>query len=153
LADLWYMKDMGFGRGSDIDEGDVSAALDYLSSAGLIELYTKNGERYGFVVGWFDRPDILKRGRGTSPMRRWRKSCLKRDKHTCQECGRAGGELHVHHKASFRKHKELRVVIENGITLCVGCHRHIHSAEGKALRERLKQEQRGKEAMADAPMG
>jgi len=64
--------------------------------------------------------------------RRWRKQVFERDGYTCQLCGQHGGELETHHKKSFINYKELRISIDNGITLCKECHKNV---------ERLKREE------------
>ena len=56
----------------------------------------------------------------------WRKQVFERDKYTCQSCGKRGGELNAHHIKPYAKYKELRTEINNGITLCLECHRAIH---------------------------
>jgi len=58
--------------------------------------------------------------------KQWRKDVLKRDKYICQECGQVGGKLQAHHIKSFSKYPEFRLVIDNGITLCISCHKKIH---------------------------
>jgi len=65
--------------------------------------------------------------RMSSPYRQWRKRVFERDNYTCQSCGIVGFELHPHHIKEFAQYKELRLDIENGITLCYECHKRVHS--------------------------
>lgn len=58
----------------------------------------------------------------------WARAVLGRDKATCQHCGATGVEMHAHHIKSFAEHPELRWDIDNGITLCHGCHWAVHTA-------------------------
>jgi hypothetical protein len=66
----------------------------------------------------------------------WRTECFIRDNFTCQNCGKHGGRLQVHHKKSFElilKENNITTIeqaincpelwdIDNGITLCIHCH-------------------------------
>ena len=66
----------------------------------------------------------------------WRTECFIRDNYTCQECGKKGGRLQVHHKKSFElilKENKITTIeqaincpelwdTDNGITLCIPCH-------------------------------
>lgn len=57
----------------------------------------------------------------------WRKSVRERDDFTCQECGKRGGDINVHHRVSFASiltSGELEKLwdIDNGVTLCEPCH-------------------------------
>jgi len=61
----------------------------------------------------------------------WRKACLERDNFTCQVCGKHGGKLEVHHLYSFTEFPELRLAIDNGITLCKECHKKFHDMYGR----------------------
>ena len=60
----------------------------------------------------------------------WRRSCLERDNFTCQKTGQRGGKLVVHHINNFAEKKELRLAIDNGITLSVESHREFHRRYG-----------------------
>lgn len=52
----------------------------------------------------------------------WRMMVFGRDDFTCQDCGRRGSYLQAHHLFSFSKWKDLRLDIDNGVTLCKECH-------------------------------
>ncbi len=56
----------------------------------------------------------------------WRKAVFKRDDYTCQRCYIRGGKLHAHHIESWASHVDLRYSTDNGLTLCVPCHRIGH---------------------------
>lgn len=76
---------------------------------------------------------------GMFEYRQWRSDIFTRDNFTCQKCWRQGGELHAHHKKRFQviidQYKittmEQAAIcaelwdINNGITLCVDCHKGI----------------------------
>lgn len=64
--------------------------------------------------------------RGSYEYEKWRKNILKRDNYTCYYCG-SNKKLHVHHIQPFSMFPELRLIEENGITLCSKCHIQIHS--------------------------
>jgi len=69
--------------------------------------------------------------RKTLKDKRWRISVFERDKYICQNCGYdKGGCLVAHHLNSYDKHKKDRYDIDNGITLCVTCHKEFHSTYG-----------------------
>jgi len=58
----------------------------------------------------------------------WKKLVMERDSFTCQECGKIGHKLHIHHKAPYKLFPKLRWELYNGITVCQDCHKKIHSA-------------------------
>lgn len=60
----------------------------------------------------------------------WRKAVFERDNFTCIECGVKSGNgksvyLEADHIKPFAFYPELRLVIENGRTLCKPCHKKI----------------------------
>lgn len=73
--------------------------------------------------------------------RKWRHQIFERDNYTCCECYKIGGKLHPHHIKSFSKIlkdnniKTLKEAkncqelwdINNGITLCIDCHKLTQS--------------------------
>ncbi len=61
--------------------------------------------------------------RNNENYRAWRKAVYSRDKYTCQKCGAIKGvRYNAHHIKPFSLFPELRYAVDNGVTLCVGCH-------------------------------
>lgn len=58
--------------------------------------------------------------------RLWREAVFARDHWNCQNCGHHG-DMHAHHIKGFAKYPELRFAIDNGITLCIKCHKKLHT--------------------------
>ncbi len=56
----------------------------------------------------------------------WRKKVYMRDYFTCRMCGCKGKELNAHHVIPFSKDKNSRLLLKNGITVCIDCHKLIH---------------------------
>jgi len=63
-----------------------------------------------------------KKARNNIEYKDWRKEVFKRDDYTCQVCGARGGSLHAHHINNFADNPELRLDLDNGITICKDHH-------------------------------
>ena len=74
--------------------------------------------------------DERERGRNFPEYREWRRVVYERDDYTCQFCGVRGGSLVAHHLEANSANRQLRMVVENGVTLCEGCHRTFHLEYG-----------------------
>jgi 5-methylcytosine-specific restriction endonuclease McrA len=62
----------------------------------------------------------------------WAQAVKERDNFTCQACGRRGSiYLQSHHIVSWRGFPELRYNVENGVTLCLDCHKRFHRLYGR----------------------
>ena len=67
----------------------------------------------------------------------WRTAVFQRDDYTCQECKGKGYTLHADHIKPFAYFPELRLVIDNGRTLCADCHRKTFTY-GKKVKNYFK---------------
>lgn len=68
-----------------------------------------------------------KLSRATFEYQEWRNKVFERDNYICQRCGYDKGHIiEAHHIKPFKKFKELRYDVSNGITLCKYCHREVH---------------------------
>jgi hypothetical protein len=65
--------------------------------------------------------------------REWREKIYKRDDFTCQVCKERGGRIEPHHIKPWRKFKDERYDISNGITLCIHCHKLTTRNEEKLI--------------------
>lgn len=70
------------------------------------------------------------RVRYAKELNQWRRRVYARDGYQCQECGikpRKQGQLNAHHIKHWATHESLRFDINNGITVCIDCHKAIHA--------------------------
>jgi hypothetical protein len=73
--------------------------------------------------------DTMHALRNTPSYKIWRESVYARDDHTCQECGARSSSgnpvyLNAHHINPIKDNKNTLLIfdVDNGITLCEGCH-------------------------------
>lgn len=84
----------------------------------------KRGERGYWWKGGINKEN--NKIRNGIEIRLWREAVFARDNWTCQECSKRGETLNAHHIFSFKDYLKLRTSIENGITLCLKCHKKVH---------------------------
>jgi hypothetical protein len=71
-----------------------------------------------------------RREKGQDEHIQWRKQVFKRDNFTCQACYATKVVMNAHHIKPWVKFPHLRHDLDNGITLCIPCHKECH---GKVL--------------------
>jgi len=93
------------------------------------------------ISRWLNRHDIETRGRsealrvhygtdgigerrGLSAEKEWRRNVMDRDNHICQDCGNSA--KCAHHIVLWSESEEKRYDIDNGVSLCNGCHYKRH---------------------------
>lgn len=124
-----YCGDCSFIKGF-IDEKEYIENCLYWFGMPNVRIAVKDGEI--FVV-WgkkkFDWEKTNKEMRHSTEYSEWRNKVFKRDNYTCQICGQTGGDLNAHHKKSFKNYPKQRLNVNNGITLCIKCHKKVHKGE------------------------
>lgn len=99
----------------------------------------------GEIEVWTGRNKVAPWLRGNKEQRHspnnvcWRASVFERDDYTCQDCMARGGMLNAHHLKSFKKFPAFRYAIDNGVTLCMACHKKRHRLEGRLCQGQPRQ--------------
>ena len=77
--------------------------------------------------------------RSSAEYKIWKNAVFSKDNFTCQKTGIRGGDLVAHHIHNFADFPELRLAIDNGITLSKKAHRQFHEIYGfgKNTKEQL----------------
>jgi hypothetical protein len=60
----------------------------------------------------------------------WRKTVYERDNYTCQICGKRGERLNAHHLENYADNEDLRLVVDNGISIHESHHKLFHKLFG-----------------------
>jgi 5-methylcytosine-specific restriction endonuclease McrA len=79
---------------------------------------------HNYVNGCTDERNRLRR-----ELRQWSRDVLIRDSFNCVMCHTVGGRLNAHHIKRFSDYPELRLDINNGVTLCEICHKSVMKKE------------------------
>lgn len=93
----------------------------------------KRGEQSHFWKGGIT--PIHKKIRTSREYREWRESVFCRDNYTCVLCGKKGGNIQADHIKPFSLYPELRLMIDNGRTMCIDCHKSTETFGGKMNRK------------------
>jgi len=124
---------------------DIFKRLDYpknvlfittLSSTLLKDGYgLEHAKKVSFIdielnIGWQEViAQLTKRDRNTPEYRQWRYEVFERDKYICMECGETNVKLNAHHIVRWIDCEELRLEVDNGLTLCEPCHKKEHGGQ------------------------
>lgn len=73
--------------------------------------------------------------RGSAQYDKWRKDVFARDNYTCVWCGQRGGRLTADHIKQWSLYPALRFDLQNGRTMCRGCHTKTENFGGRATAE------------------
>lgn len=72
------------------------------------------------------------RDRTDAKAKAWRTAVFERDEYTCRKCGKKdGGRLNAHHLDGWHWCKEKRYDQENGVCMCIKCHKQFHKIYGQ----------------------
>lgn len=108
---------------------------DYLRYSGLCDIFKATIRNNEIFIAYRDQKypweKTDKDYRNCKSYQQWRNNIFERDNYTCQKCGKYGGELNAHHKKPFKQFPELRYELDNGITLCVKCHKEKRNGENR----------------------
>lgn len=74
--------------------------------------------------------DRIDRKRNSTKNQKWKNQVKKRDGNLCQICGTLNN-IHVHHLENYAANKNLRYILDNGITVCGKHHNLFHKLYGK----------------------
>lgn len=115
-------------------KSNLISSTEYLSLHGVAtpsaRAIVRDNEIYVAINEKFDWETTDKRMRFTADYERWRQNVFIRDNFTCSTCGMRGSTLNAHHKKSYKDHPEFRLDVDNGVTLCLDCHRKVHKRGG-----------------------
>lgn len=73
---------------------------------------------------------IIQKLRNSDEYKEWRKKVYLRDNYTCCKCNKRGVILNAHHVIGVYIKQDMIFDLNNGITLCKGCHKQFHKEYG-----------------------
>ena len=114
----------------------IMQSEEYRRKQSISKMGKKNGMygRYGNLNPAYNPNLTLEdriRGRNYYSYRKWRSKVYERDNYTCQCCGDSKGHnLQAHHMNCYSDFPTQRSDVNNGVTLCIKCHKLFHSMYG-----------------------
>lgn len=90
-------------------------------------LLGKKGPLHPTWKGGQHSPGAIARNDIALQLIQWRMDIYTRDNFTCQICGAKGVQLNAHHVLAFRSNPSERLKLDNGLAVCIPCHRALHS--------------------------
>ena len=121
-----YCGDCAFKKGIITDSEYIKKYLYWISLDGIRAEVFKDEIYVSAFNKRFQFEKKTQDFRKSEEYKNWRMRVFERDNFKCQVCGKVGGELNAHHIKEFSEYPELRFEVDNGITLCVNCHKKIH---------------------------
>lgn len=79
-----------------------------------------------------ENADLLDNNRRTPEYESWREKIIKRDHKTCALCG-SKEWIEVHHISRWIDDTDSRLRHDNGVCLCIICHRKYHAPDNRAF--------------------
>lgn len=85
------------------------------------------------IYNWKGGSGIIAAIRSSFEYGQWRLNVYKRDWYSCQICGHKGNDIEAHHIKKFSENIHLATDLDNGITLCVNCHKQLRFKENEYI--------------------
>ena len=128
----------GFQEGNNLGKNrrGMKASPETLEKLRISHLGLATGEKHWNWKGGIT--PINEKIRKSDKYKQWRKAVFIRDNYTCQKCKARNGNgkrivLHADHIKPFALFPELRFALNNGRTLCIGCHRKTDTYGNKKI--------------------
>jgi len=114
------------GEEFDIDDPVLSAVFEMIRVEMYSHLPPSGSDHWNWKGGITETNHAI---RESTAYKNWRKDVFERDQYTCQCCGAKCAKINAHHIRHFSDHPDCRLDVENGVTLCVDCHKEVHRHE------------------------
>ena len=125
VNDCDYCTDCAFLLGIIDAKKYATIAVHYSEPPGMkVEIHKGKIYQYRGNIKPWEKPD--RDYRKTAEYKNWRSSVFQRDMFTCTRCHSKKERIEAHHVLRFHTHFNERFNVDNGLTLCVPCHKKEH---------------------------